>query len=154
MGGIADLEPQAADLVREMAVQLVRNCVVHGIERPDVRAAVGKPGEGKLDVQLLRAEGEWTLSVRDDGAGLDAGRIRARLLQMGRYTKEQLASFDDRQVVAHIFKPGFSTAQGVTMHAGRGVGLDVVQANVQKLGARMLLSSTPGQFTEFRIKFA
>lgn len=154
LSGIADLEPQAATLLREIAVQLVRNAVVHGVEKPRLRAAAGKPGAGKVDVQLLRAEGEWTLCVRDDGAGLDAARVREKLLQLGWYTPEQLASFDDRQIVAHIFKPGFSTADGVSMHAGRGVGLDVVQANVQKLGARMLLSSTPGQFTEFRIKFA
>lgn len=154
LGGIADLEPQTADLVREIAVQLVRNAVVHGIEKPKDRAAAGKPEGGKLDVQLLHGEGEWTLSVRDDGAGLSAARVREKLLQLRWYTPEQLANFDDRQIVAHIFKPGFTTAQGVSMHAGRGVGLDVVQANVQKLGARMLLSSTPGQFTEFRIKFA
>jgi signal transduction histidine kinase len=154
MGGVADLEAGAADLAREIAVQLVRNAVVHGIEKPRARAAAGKPEAGRIDVQLARTEGEWQLSVRDDGAGLHAAQVREKLLELGWYTPEQLASFDDRQIVAHIFKPGFSTARGVTVHAGRGVGLDLVQANVQKLGARMVLSSTPGQFTEFRIRFA
>ncbi len=119
-----------------------------------LRKAAGKPDEGKVDVQLMHADAEWTLSVRDDGAGLSAGRVRQKLLDLGWYTSAQLDSFDDRQIVSHIFKPGFSTADGVSMHAGRGVGLDVVQANVQKLGARILLSSTPAQFTEFKIKFA
>lgn len=154
LGSIADIEPPGADLIREIAVQLVRNAVVHGIESPRARAAAGKPEAGRIDVQLTRGEGEWTLSVRDDGAGLDARRVRDKLLGLRWYTPEQLASFDERQIVAHIFRPGFSTADGLSMHAGRGVGLDVVQANVQKLGARMLLSSTPGQFTEFRIRFA
>jgi signal transduction histidine kinase len=154
LGAIADLEAGASHLVREIAVQLVRNAVVHGVEAPGRRLATGKPEAGRVDVQLSRGEGEWTLSVRDDGAGLDARSVRDKLLQMGWYTNEQLANFNDRQIVAHIFKPGFSTATGVSMHAGRGVGLDVVQANVQKLGARLLLSSTPGQFTEFRVKFA
>jgi two-component system, chemotaxis family, sensor kinase CheA len=135
-------------------VQLLRNAVVHGIESLVVRSAAHKPAEGKVEVQLTRGETEWTLSVRDDGAGLSAAKVRQKLLDLGWYTAAQLESFDDRQIVSHIFKPGFSTAGGVSMHAGRGVGLDVVQANVQKLGARILLSSTPGQFTEFKVKFA
>ncbi len=80
--------------------------------------------------------------------------MRQRLIDLKWYTPAQADSFDDKQIVAHIFKPGFSTASGVSMHAGRGVGLDVVQANVQKLGARMQLSSVPGQHTEFKIRFA
>ncbi len=154
MGSQGDLEAGPRDLVREIAVQLMRNCVAHGIEPPALRTADGKAPEGRVEVQLLRGENEWTLSVRDDGQGLAAPRIRQKLLDKGWYTAAQLESFDDRQIVAHIFKPGFSTAEQVSMHAGRGVGLDVVQANVQKLGARMMLSSTPGQFTEFKIKFA
>ncbi|MBI5276066.1 MAG: type IV pili methyl-accepting chemotaxis transducer N-terminal domain-containing protein [Burkholderiales bacterium] len=154
MGGLADLEPRAGDLVREIAVQLLRNAVTHGIEPPQERRAAGKVEAGKLWAQLMRGDSEWTLVVRDDGAGISAGRVRSKLLALKWYSPEQLESFDDRQVVAHIFKPGFSTAAVVGMHAGRGVGLDVVQANVQKLGARITLSSTPGQFTEFRVRFA
>ena len=154
MGSQSDLEETAGQLVREIAVQLLRNAVVHGVESPMLRQARGKPAEGKLEVQLVRGESEWALTVRDDGAGLSAARVRQKLLDLGWYNATQLESFDDRQIVSHIFKPGFSTADGVSLHAGRGVGLDVVQTNVQKLGARMLLSSTPGQFTEFKIKFA
>lgn len=73
---------------------------------------------------------------------------------MNWYSAEQLQGFSDKQVIAHIFKPGFSTALATSRHAGRGVGLDLVQANVQNLGARLLLSSTPGQHTEFKISFA
>ena len=153
MGTPDVLEPASRDLLHEIAVQLVRNAVVHGIEAPAQRTAAGKDVEGKIEVQLLRGEADWTLSVRDDGAGLSAARVRHKLLELGWYTAAQLASFDDRQIVAHIFKPGFSTAEAAGLHAGRGVGLDVVQANVQKLGARMMLSSTPGQFTEFRVRF-
>lgn len=154
MDGAAALDPASGDLVREIASQLVRNAVAHGIESPAARQAVGKPAAGQLDVRLSRGEHDWTLTVRDDGAGLSAGRVRRKLLELGWYTPEQLESFDERQIVSHIFKPGFSTAAGVSVHAGRGVGLDVVQANVQKLGARLLLASTPGEHTEFRIRFA
>lgn len=143
------------NMLRELAVQLVRNAVVHGVETPSARAAAGKAVEGQVAVNLTREDsGQWQLSVRDDGAGLNAANVRRRLLELQWYSAEQLQSFSDKQIVAHIFKPGFSTATSTTAHAGRGVGLDLVQANVQKLGARLLLASTPGQHTEFRICFS
>ncbi|MBA2963622.1 MULTISPECIES: ATP-binding protein [Ramlibacter] len=154
MGAVADLEPEAAGLVREIAVQLLRNALAHGVEPPAERRAAGKPEEGKVEVQLVRGEADWCLSVRDDGGGLSAPRVRQRLLDLRWYTPAQLENFDDRQIVSHIFRPGFSTASDVSLHAGRGVGLDLVQANVQKLGARLTLSSTPGRHTEFKIRFA
>ncbi len=154
MGALSDLAGDTATLVREIAVQLLRNAITHGIESPMSRRAAGKDADGKVEAQLMRTEGEWTLSVRDDGGGLSAARVRQRLLELRWYTPEQLESFDDRQIVSHIFRPGFSTAGDVSMHAGRGVGLDLVQANVSRLGGRVLLSSTPGQNTEFRIRFA
>jgi two-component system chemotaxis sensor kinase CheA len=153
LGSVTELEQSTATLVREIAIQLVRNAVVHGIEVASLRGAIGKPAEGLVEVKLTRSETEWTLSVRDDGAGLSADNVRRKLLALRWYSAVQLDGFDDRQIVAHIFKPGFSMADVSSMHAGRGVGLDLVQANVQKLGGRMLLSSTPGQFTEFKIKF-
>ena len=153
LGALADLPPPQADLLREIAVQLLRNAITHGIEPPAERGGRGKPEAGKVVARLTRAEGEWVLVVRDDGAGLSAPRIRERLLELGWYTRAQLDTLPDRQVVSHIFKPGFSTAGALSLHAGRGVGLDVVQANVQKLGARITLASTPGEYTEFRIRF-
>lgn len=154
LGSLEDLPTGQADLAREIAVQLLRNAVAHGIEAPVTRVEAGKPEAGTVTVQLQRTDAEWTLSVLDDGGGLSAPRIRRKLLELGWYTQEQLDAFDDRQVVAHIFKPGFSTAGSVGLHAGRGVGLDLVQEHVRKLGARLLLGSTPGEYTEFKIKFA
>jgi len=154
LAGLTDLEPARQNLVREIAVQLTRNAVAHGIETAPSRQASQKQPEGKIEVNLLRNETDWNLVVRDDGAGLSAPRIRQQLLDLGWYNPTQLENFDDRQIVAHIFKPGFSTAGQASVHAGRGVGLDLVQANVQKLGAQLLLASTPGQFTEFKVRFA
>lgn len=154
MDSAPNLPAGKLDLLREVAIQLVRNAVVHGVELPSSRKAAGKAPEGQVAVNLTREEsGQWQLSVRDDGAGLNAARVRSRLLELHWYTAEQLQSFSDKQIVAHIFKPGFSTADTTSAHAGRGVGLDLVQANVQSLGARLLLTSTPGQHTEFRICF-
>lgn len=154
MGSIMDMPLEKIDLLREIAIQLVRNAVVHGVEAAPARRAAGKTPEGQVEVNLTRdAAGQWQLSVRDDGAGLNAAPVRRRLLALGWYSAEQLQSFSDKQIVAHIFKPGFSTAAAASPHAGRGVGLDLVQANVQKLGARLLLASMPGQHTEFKIIF-
>ncbi|SDN23486.1 ATP-binding protein [Polaromonas sp. JS666] len=155
MAGAPEMPPAKMNLVREIAIQLLRNAVVHGVETPASRQAVGKPAEGQLSVVLGPDEaGQWQLTVRDDGAGLNAADVRRRLLELGWYNAEQLQSFSDKQIVANIFKPGFSTAGTASRHAGRGVGLDLVQANVQSLGARLLLSSTPGQHTEFRVVFS
>ena len=155
-----DLPKAKVDQVREIAIQLVRNAVVHGVEDSATRLALGKNATGQLMVNLTRDEaGEWQLSVRDDGAGLDSARVREQLMAKSWYTPAQLESFSDKQIIAHIFKPGFSTANFSTasaagLHAGRGVGLDVVQANVQSMGARLLLSTVPQQYTEFKVRFA
>ena len=155
MQGIEDISANQVDKIRDLAIQLVRNAVVHGIETPQTRAASGKAAEGQLLVNLVR-EGthEWQLSVRDDGAGLNAERIRRKLVELSWYSPEQLESFSEKQVVAHIFKPGFSTVSTVDKHAGRGVGLDLVQTTVQSMGARLLLASVAGQYTEFKIIFS
>lgn len=155
MGSAQDMPADKMNLLREIAIQLLRNAVVHGVEVPSVRRAAGKAESGRITVNLTRNEdGQWQLSVRDDGAGLNAADVRRRLLELGWYTPEQLQSFSEQQIVAHIFKPGFSTAGATSRHAGRGVGLDLVQTNVQQLGARLLLSSTPGQHTEFKVSFS
>ena len=155
MGSVLDLPAQKVSQVRDIAIQLVRNAVVHGIEDSEQRAALGKAANGQLQVNLTRDEaGDWQLSVRDDGAGLDAKRIRQKLLDLSWYTPEQLESFSDKQIISHIFKPGFSTASSAGQHAGRGVGLDVVQTHVQNMGARLLLCTVPNQYTEFKVKFS
>ncbi len=154
LDGLNALAAETRDRVHEIAVQLLRNAVVHGIEAPALRRSAGKDAEGCVELQLQRAGAEWQLSVRDDGAGLSAPLVRQKLLALGWYSPLQLEQLDDRQVIAHIFRPGFSTADGLSLHAGRGVGLDLVQTHVQQLGARIKLSATPGRFTEFRIRFA
>jgi len=155
MSSALDMPAGKMDLVREIAIQLVRNAVVHGVEAPQTRLGSSKAPDGQVEVNLTRDEaGQWQLSVRDDGAGLNAAKVRRRLLELRWYSAEQLQGFSDKQIVAHIFKPGFSTASATSEHAGRGVGLDLVQSNVQRLGARLLLASVPGQHTEFRILFA
>ena len=154
MGSMLDLPAHKVNQIRDIAIQLVRNAVVHGVEDSAQRSALGKNVTGQLTVKLTREEtGEWQLSVRDDGAGLDARRIRQKLVDLSWYTTEQLESFSDKQIISHIFKPGFSTSTALGQHAGRGVGLDVVRSHVQSMGARLLLSTVPNQYTDFKVRF-
>lgn len=151
---LAELQPSQLTLVSEIMTQLVRNGVAHGIETPQLRTASGKPQAGLLDVSLvLDAVGNAELQVRDDGAGLSVEKVRQRLVKLGWYDSDQLAQLSERQIMAHIFKPGFSTADGASMHAGRGVGLDVVQSNVERLGGQLLVSTATGVHTTFKIRF-
>ena len=146
--------------LKDIMIQLLRNAVVHGIEAPNHRLSAGKSTTGEVRIHLKASETEWQLSVRDDGAGLQLPRIRERLRRSGWYSDAQLQDLNDRQLLAHIFKSGFSTAEAsqapssAISHAGRGVGLDVVQAQAKAIGAQLGLSSTPGQFTEFKLRIA
>lgn len=138
-----------------MAIQLIRNAVVHGIETPTERQAKGKSAQGHVGVQLsLLPSGGATLKVRDDGAGLNAARIKAKLLAFKWYTPEQLEQLSERQITSHIFKPGFSTADDISEHAGRGVGLDAVYAQVRELGGQIRVQTASGLGTEFVVSVA
>lgn len=154
MGSLSDLNKASSDLVREISLQLVRNAVVHGIEAPAERLALAKDVCGKIEIHLTRSDTEWCLRVHDDGAGLNAIRVRQKLLDKAWYTASQIENFSEQQIVEHIFKPGFSTNDKADLHSGRGVGLDVVQANVKQLGGGLQLTSTSGKYTEFKIRFA
>jgi chemotaxis protein histidine kinase CheA len=144
--------PALRQQLEDMAIQLIRNAVAHGIEMPEQRQAAGKPPEGHVGVQLsLLPSGGAELRVRDDGAGLNATRIKEKLLSLGWYTAEQLEQLTERQITSHIFKPGFSTAAEVSEHAGRGVGLDVVYAQVRELEGQRRVQSATGSGSEFII---
>jgi two-component system, chemotaxis family, sensor kinase CheA len=143
-------------VVHEVAVQLIRNAVVHGIGAPASRHAALKPAQGHVDVALLDSGGTATLVVRDDGTGLVQTRLRNRLVELGWYSAASVATLTDNQVFQCMFKPGFSTesahgAQGI--HAGRGVGLDLVQDRAKAIGGRIGMSTQAGRYTEFRLSF-
>ncbi len=157
LDALPQLAPSLQQSLKDVCIQLVRNSVVHGIEAASQRVALGKSVSGKISVRLVADAGHWLLAVRDDGAGLLAPRLRERIAQLGWYTPAQLESMEDKAVIAQIFKPGFSTASpdgATSLHAGRGVGLDVVQVQAKRIGAQLGLGSVPGQYTEFRLKFS
>ena len=128
---------------------LLRNAVAHGIEPADARRAAGKPDTGRITMTVVQEGNEVAVEVRDDGAGLDLARIRARGVERGLLASD--AADDDETLAAMIFEPGFSTAESVSGLAGRGVGMDVVRAEVQAVGGRILTHSEPGRGTAFRL---
>jgi two-component system chemotaxis sensor kinase CheA len=153
LGGLDALPSATREALAKIAVQLVRNAAVHGIDPLPQRLMLGKPSVGAIEVALESADADLRdLVVRDDGGGLDADRVRARLLELKWFSVEALAEMTPDQVVSQIFRPGFSTASAIGEHAGRGVGLDLVVELVRQLGARLLVSSRRGQGTELRVR--
>jgi HPt (histidine-containing phosphotransfer) domain-containing protein len=140
--------------VRDLCIQLVRNAIVHGIEPGATRAAAGKPPAGTVRVRFNDANpGEYSLLVEDDGQGLDPEQIRARALERGLLDAQQAAALDRSGAFRLIFQSGFSTAAEVTEHAGRGVGLDVVNTIVRACGGRIGIATAAGKYTRFKTVF-
>ena len=137
--------------VRDICIQMVRNAVVHGIESTEERAAAGKPPGGTVRVRFSDSNTqEYSLLIEDDGQGLSTTKIRKRALERGLLDVQQAASLDRSGAYRLIFQSGFSTAAEVNEHAGRGVGLDVVNAKVRECGGRIGIATSPGKYTRFK----
>jgi two-component system sensor histidine kinase and response regulator WspE len=143
------------DILRQLEAplgHLVRNCLDHGLETPDERAAAGKPAEGALRVEARHHAGSLLVSVGDDGRGIDRARLRARIVERGLSTPEMVQSLADAELLDFLFLPGFSTATTVTDVSGRGVGLDVVRAMAHGVGGSVEVRSDPGRGTTFSMR--
>ncbi len=149
VGGATEIDRGVLDRMTGSFEHMLRNCVSHGIEPPEQRQAAGKDAVGQITV-LLRQEGnEVSIEVRDDGAGLDLARIRERAADMGLLA--QGAQPADSELAQFIFTSGFSTAETVTELAGRGIGMDVVRADVNAMGGRIETATQSGQGTSFTL---
>jgi two-component system chemotaxis sensor kinase CheA len=151
-GEDTELDRSIVDAIRDPLTHLVRNAIDHGIEAPDVRIAAGKPEEGVVSVRAYHEGGQVTIEVTDDGAGIDPAAIRSRAIDLGTATPEQAARLSDRELMELLFLPGFSTADHVTTVSGRGVGMDVVRTNIERVGGSVDISSEPGRGTAFKIR--
>lgn len=139
-------------LFQEAVPQLVRNAVVHGIEPADERVRAGKPAEGTIHVEIRPdARGTLSLVVRDDGRGINVPALRRRLIEGGHKRPDEVVGMRDEEIVAALFHTGISTAETVSAHAGRGVGLNLVSDLAKEVGARLHLASRPNAFTEFTV---
>ncbi|MFN3414808.1 MAG: Hpt domain-containing protein [Caldimonas sp.] len=149
VGGAIEVDRGVLDRMTASFEHLLRNCVTHGIELPQERAAAGKDPVGTIVVALHQEGNEVAIEFRDDGAGLNLARIRERGLAMGLIAPDENPS--DADLANLIFTPGFSTAETVTELAGRGVGMDVVRSDVNAMGGRIETATAPGQGTSFKL---
>jgi two-component system chemotaxis sensor kinase CheA len=149
-GEDVEVDTAVIEHIRDPLVHMVRNAIDHGIEAPDVRAAAGKPAQGRLTLRAFHEAGSMVIQVEDDGKGLDRGRIAAKAATLGMVT--DAARMTDEEVARAIFEPGFSTSERVTDISGRGVGMDVVRRNVEALRGQVAVASTPGRGTLVTVK--
>jgi len=148
-GGNLEMDRGMLDRMMPAFEHLLRNCVTHGIEGPQVRAAAGKEPVGLITIHLRQEGNDVSVEFSDDGAGLDLARIREQGIKLGLMTTDQ--PVDDQTIANLIFLPGFSTAREVTELAGRGVGMDVVRTDVMALGGRIKTSTIAGKNTHFTL---
>lgn len=132
-------------------VHLVRNALDHGIEPPEVRERLGKPARALLRIEAERVRNRVEVRVRDDGRGIDVEAVRRRAVELGLVSEADSRALSPGEIFAFLFRPGFSTRDEVSELSGRGVGLDVVKAQVDAMGGTVDLSSSPGEGTEVRM---
>jgi two-component system chemotaxis sensor kinase CheA len=149
-GGDTDLDKTIVDEVGEPLMHLVRNCVDHGIEEPDVRETNGKPRAGILQLNAYHEGNQVIVEIVDDGGGIPLDKVRARAIKQGLITETDRPS--DREIMEFIFAPGFSTAEQVTDISGRGVGMEIVKKNITRLNGVFEVNSVLGRGTKFTIK--
>ncbi len=151
-GAETELDKSILEAIRDPLTHLVRNALDHGIESPDQRARLGKPPEGNVALRAEHESGWVLLEIADDGAGIDPARLRERAVKKGLLSAEAAGRLGDRETVALIFNSGFSTAEKVTEVSGRGIGLDVVKENIERVGGAIEVISVPGHGTTFQIR--
>jgi two-component system chemotaxis sensor kinase CheA len=151
-GEETELDRTIIEAIKDPLIHLVRNACDHGIEGPEVRLASGKPAQGTMSLRAYHEGGQVNIEIGDDGAGIDIARVKAKALEKGLLRPEQVDKLGDREALNLIFQAGFSTAQKVTRVSGRGVGMDVVKSNIEKIGGVVDLSSRPGEGTTVKIR--
>ena len=151
-GAELELDRSILDRLSDPLVHLVRNAVDHGIEAPAQRAAQGKPETGRIAIDARREKGHVCIEVRDDGAGIDLERLRARAVEQGILHADLAADLTAAQTAALVFQPGLSTAAQVTEVSGRGVGMDAVRATVEALGGEVEIETQRGRGTTTRLR--
>jgi two-component system chemotaxis sensor kinase CheA len=151
-GQDTELDRTIIEAIKDPLTHLVRNSVDHGIEGPEIRKRVGKDLTGVLTLRAFHESGQVNIEINDDGGGLNAVLIRQKALDRELISAAQFARMPDRDVFNLIFLPGFSTAEKITKVSGRGVGMDVVKTNVEKIGGSVDVQSTPGRGTTVRVR--
>jgi len=152
IGADTELDRQVIEVIKDPLMHMVRNSADHGLEGPQERLDAGKARKGKIILKAYHAGGHVVIEISDNGRGLNKERIKEKILTNALVTPEQLESFSDTQIYNFIFAAGFSTAAKVTNVSGRGVGMDVVKSNIEKIGGSVEVTSTPGEVSLFTVK--
>jgi two-component system chemotaxis sensor kinase CheA len=150
-GEDTELDRSMIEEINDPLIHLVRNAIDHGIEPPEERRAAGKPERGTVTLNAWHEQGRIILTVSDDGRGIDPAVLRKKVVQKGLMSAEEAAALSDEQAVDLIFLPGFSTAEKVTDISGRGVGMDIVQTNIQRVNGTIHIETAVGRGTTFQI---
>lgn len=151
-GKEVELDKTIIEGLSDPLTHLVRNSVDHGIETPAIRKKKGKDPTGKVVLKAYHGAGHVNIEITDDGAGIDGNKLASTAVSKGLITEEQARTMSEKEKVNLIFLPGFSTAEKITDVSGRGVGMDVVKTNIDKLGGYVEFDSRPGEGTSLRIK--
>ena len=128
--------------IRDPLVHLIRNACDHGVEKPEVRVAAGKPEQGTIEIAAYHEGGQITIDIKDDGAGINVERVKEKAVEKGVITQARAQTISDREARELILLPGFSTAAQITNISGRGVGMDVVRTNIEKIGGSLEIESS------------
>ena len=151
-GKDTELDRTILEAIKDPLTHMVRNTVDHGIESPEDRVGAGKDAEGVLRLSASHEGGQVNIEISDDGAGIDADVMRRKCVEKGLVSQEEADRMSDSEAVQLIFRPGFSTAQQVSNVSGRGVGMDVVRTNIERIGGSVDIKTAVGRGTTFKIK--
>ncbi|HYE82404.1 MAG TPA: chemotaxis protein CheW [Clostridia bacterium] len=150
-GAEVELDKSIIEALYDPLTHLVRNAVDHGLETPEERIGLGKPRAGTVKLKAYHEGGYVNIDIIDDGKGINIERIRTKAMENGSVSKADISAMGDREILQLLFKPGFSTAEKITDISGRGVGMDVVKTNIEKLGGKIEIFTTLGAGTTFRL---
>ncbi len=152
VGQETELDKSLLEIIKDPLTHIVRNSIDHGLELPKDRVQSGKSEEGTLTIRSYHESGQVIIEVSDDGRGLDRSKILSKAIEKGLVSAESASNLSEEQIFALIFKPGFSTAAQVTKISGRGVGMDVVKTNIEKIGGGIILNSELGRSTTIKLR--
>lgn len=151
-GEATELDKTVLEAIKDPITHMVRNTVDHGIEMPERRVELGKPEEGVLMMRAWHEGGQVNIELADDGQGIDPERVKRKAIERGILRADQAARMTDREAIGLIFRPGFSTAETLSMISGRGVGMDVVKSSIESIGGSVDVMSDLGQGSTMKLR--
>ena len=151
-GEETELDKSIVEEIGDPLVHMIRNSCDHGIETPDIRKSAGKDPKGTVNLKAYNEGNQIVIEIKDNGAGMDADFLKMKAMEKGVITEQEASQLSDKEAYALIFKPGFSTATNVTNVSGRGVGMDVVKTNIEKLNGIIDIDSELGVGSTFKLK--